>query len=57
VKWQGCSIADTTWEQLEEFKRRFPEVEIKDELFGGKWEKLSMLSKESSIRDSKNKLY
>jgi hypothetical protein len=48
VKWQGRSIADTTWEQLEE---------IKDELFGGKWEMLSMLSKESSIRDSKNKLY
>jgi hypothetical protein len=35
VKWQGCSEADTTWEQLEEFKRRFLEVELEDELFGG----------------------
>jgi hypothetical protein len=34
VKWQGRSEADTTWEQLEEFKRMFPEVELKDELFG-----------------------
>jgi hypothetical protein len=36
VKWQGRSKADTTWEQLKEFKRRFLKVEIKDELFGGK---------------------
>jgi hypothetical protein len=35
VKWQGRSEADTTWEQLEEFKRRFPEVELEDELFDG----------------------
>jgi hypothetical protein len=26
MKWQGRSEADTTWEQLEEFKRRFLEV-------------------------------
>jgi hypothetical protein len=35
VKWQGRLEADTTWEQLEDFKRRFPEVELEDELFGG----------------------
>jgi hypothetical protein len=35
VKWQGRSEADTTWEQLEYFKRRFAEVELEDKLFGG----------------------
>jgi hypothetical protein len=32
---RGRSEVDTTWEQLEEFKRRFSEVKLEDELFGG----------------------
>jgi hypothetical protein len=36
VKWQGWSEEDTTWEQLEKFKRMFPELELEDELFGRK---------------------
>jgi hypothetical protein len=35
IKWQGRSEADTTWEQLEDFKRSYPKVELEDELFGG----------------------
>jgi hypothetical protein len=33
VKWTGRSDADTTWEQLEDFKQQFPHVELIDELF------------------------
>jgi hypothetical protein len=33
VKWTGWTAADTTWEQLEDFKVQFPHVELADELF------------------------
>jgi hypothetical protein len=36
VKWTGISDVDTTWEQLEDFKHQFPNVELADELFVGK---------------------
>jgi hypothetical protein len=35
VKWIGRSYADTTWEQVEDFKQQFPNVELADELFIG----------------------
>jgi hypothetical protein len=35
IKWQGRSEVDTTWEQLEDFKRSYAEVELEDKLFGG----------------------
>jgi hypothetical protein len=35
VKWTWRSDADTTWEQLEDFKQQFPHVELTDELFVG----------------------
>jgi hypothetical protein len=35
IKWQGHSEADTSWKQLEDFKRSYPKVELEDELFGG----------------------
>jgi hypothetical protein len=35
VKWTGHSETDTTWEQLEEFKQSFPDIELADELFAG----------------------
>jgi hypothetical protein len=35
VKWTGRSDADTTWEQLEDFKQQFPNVELVDERFVG----------------------
>jgi hypothetical protein len=31
VKWTGRSEADTTWEQLEDFKQQYPRVELADE--------------------------
>jgi hypothetical protein len=36
VKWTGISDVDTTWEQLEDFKHQFPNVELADELFVGR---------------------
>jgi hypothetical protein len=33
VKWAGRSDANTTWEQLEDFKQQFPRVELTGELF------------------------
>jgi hypothetical protein len=33
VKWAGRSDANTTWEQLEDFKQQFPHVELTGELF------------------------
>jgi hypothetical protein len=35
VKWTGRSEADTTWEQLEDFKEQLPRGELVDELFAG----------------------
>jgi hypothetical protein len=35
VHWLGRSATDTSWEQLEEFKVRYPQVQLADELFVG----------------------
>lgn len=35
VKWQGCSTADTSWQDLEEFKKLYPSVQLEDDLFLG----------------------
>jgi hypothetical protein len=35
VHWLGCSATDPSWEQLEEFKIRYSEVQLADELFVG----------------------
>jgi hypothetical protein len=35
MHWLGHSAIDTSWEQLEEFKIRYPEVQLADELFVG----------------------
>jgi hypothetical protein len=35
VEWLGRSVADTSWEQLEDFKSRYPAVQLADELFVG----------------------
>jgi hypothetical protein len=44
VHWLGRSATDTSWEQLEEFKIRYPKVQLTDELFVGEEVKLSTLS-------------
>jgi hypothetical protein len=36
VKWTVRSEADTTWEQLKDFKQQFPHVELADKLFVSK---------------------
>jgi transcriptional regulator GlxA family with amidase domain len=38
VCWKGVPAADTSWVELEEFKRRFPEFQVEDKLLfqGGK---------------------
>jgi hypothetical protein len=35
VHWLGRANTDTSWEQLEEFKVRYPQVQLADELFVG----------------------
>ena len=35
VQWLGREPADATWEQCNEFKRRYPEIQLEDELFVG----------------------
>ena len=35
VKWTGRAEADTTWEDVEDFKNQFPDVELADDLFVG----------------------
>ena len=35
VKWVGRSEADTSWEEVEAFKRQYPHVALADELFVG----------------------
>ena len=35
VQWEGRTAADATWEQLQEFKKSYPEVQLEDELFLG----------------------
>jgi hypothetical protein len=35
VKWTGHSEAKPTWEQLKDFKQKYPRVELTDELFVG----------------------
>jgi hypothetical protein len=35
VQWLGRALADATWEQCSEFKRRYPEIQLEDELFVG----------------------
>jgi hypothetical protein len=32
VRWKGVPAADTSWVELEEFKRRFPEFQLEDKL-------------------------
>jgi hypothetical protein len=49
VKWTGQSDADTTWEQLEDFKQQFPRVELTNELFVSEGEMLWTLSWASNI--------
>jgi hypothetical protein len=34
VRWEGCDAADATWEALPDFKERYPEFKLEDELFG-----------------------
>jgi hypothetical protein len=33
VQWQGLTKDDTTWEPLHDFKDRYPDVQLDDELF------------------------
>jgi hypothetical protein len=33
VRWQGRSMAEATWEPLEQFKEDYPDVKLEDELF------------------------
>ncbi|KAG8078606.1 hypothetical protein GUJ93_ZPchr0007g4874 [Zizania palustris] len=35
IQWKGQAPSDASWEQLEDFKRRFLEVQLTDELFVG----------------------
>jgi hypothetical protein len=35
VQWLGREPTDATWEQCNEFKRRYPEIQLEDELFVG----------------------
>lgn len=35
VQWLGQSAVDATWVQLEDFRRRFPGVQVADDLFLG----------------------
>jgi hypothetical protein len=33
VQWTGLSMEDATWEQLDEFRQQFPDIQLEDELF------------------------
>jgi len=33
IKWRGLSADDATWELLEEFRQRYPDFQLEDELF------------------------
>jgi hypothetical protein len=33
VRWQGRSMAEATWEPLQQFKEDYPDVKLEDELF------------------------
>jgi transcriptional regulator GlxA family with amidase domain len=33
VQWTGLSVEDATWEQLDEFRQQFPDIQLEDELF------------------------
>jgi hypothetical protein len=33
VRWQGRSMAEATWEPVEQFKEDYPDVKLEDELF------------------------
>jgi hypothetical protein len=42
VQWLGQSAADATWVQLEDFRRRFPGLQVADDLFLGEGEMIPM---------------
>jgi hypothetical protein len=52
VQWTGRPAADTSWEQLEEFKIRFPTVQLMGELFVGEGVMLSTHLWASNISDA-----
>jgi hypothetical protein len=33
VRWEGSSLAEATWEQLEPFKEAYPDFQLEDKLF------------------------
>jgi hypothetical protein len=33
VQWEGRAAADATWELIDDFKKRYPEFQLADELF------------------------
>ena len=33
VQWQGLPSDESTWEPLQDFKDRYPDVQLEDELF------------------------
>ena len=33
IQWQGLLEEDATWEQVEEFRQHFPDLQLEDELF------------------------
>ena len=35
VSWEGRSATDTTWEQLDDFAKTYPDIQLADELFVG----------------------
>ena len=35
VHWEGWTTADSTWEDIDEFKERYPAFQLADELFVG----------------------
>jgi hypothetical protein len=40
VQWAGRAASDVSWEDLQEFKQRYPQVQLADELFVGEGEVL-----------------
>jgi hypothetical protein len=45
VRWEGSSLAEATWEQLEPFKEAYPDFQLEDKLFCQEGEMLWILPK------------
>jgi hypothetical protein len=33
VQWSGCAASEASWETVDDFKKRYPDFQLEDELF------------------------